>query len=325
MSGNPQPAEFKVSRSAPSESGRIGFSLLVAVVVGICVFAGWQRSTLHPDLWQPLIGAQSLLAGVDPYPLVGPGRQYEHEFLFIYPLTSSVILVPLGLLSWQTATAVFSGVSAGLFAHFAGYERWPVLLSFPFISAAWAGQWGTLFSVAFLVPSLSFLFVAKPTTGLALLAARFDQKSLFACVAGATVLLAVSLAIVPRWPIEWLTAVGSNTGHMTLPLLRPGGFIALFALLRWRRSEARLIAFLAMVPQTVLWYEVVPLFLVARTFRQSLTLMVLTSLPIIYEILFASQNGTVELWPKDYQLALFAYLPCVVMVLLRKNERERHR
>lgn len=320
---NVVPVSYQSVRSETHRAlpiARVALSALIAVVVGLCVFAGWQSSSIRPDFWQPWFGASSLLAGVDPYPIVGPGREYAHEYLYLYPLTSSAVLLPLGLLSWQAAVSVFSGVSAGLLAYFAGYERWPVFLSFPFISAAWAGQWGALFAVAFMVPALSFLYAAKPTIGLAMLAARFDRDSLMFAAFGGMLLLAFTVLIVPHWPMEWLENVRKGTGHMSIPVLKPGGFVALFALLRWKRPEARLIAFFACVPQTGAWYELVPLFLVCLSFRQSLLLALLTTLPIIYEIMFASPNGVVEVWPKDFQLVLFAYLPCVVMVLLRKNE-----
>jgi hypothetical protein len=45
---------------------------------------------------------------------------------------------------------------------------------------------------------------------------------------------------------------------------------------KWRRPEARLLAALACIPQTPVLYEVVPLFLLVRTFREAAVLVVLT-------------------------------------------------
>ena len=50
----------------------------------------------------------------------------------------------------------------------------------------------------------------------------------------------------------------------------------LLAILRWRRPEARLLIALACVPQSMLLYETVPLFLVPRTFRESALLVALS-------------------------------------------------
>lgn len=269
-------------------------------------------------MWQPWFGAKSLLSGIDPYPIVGPGKPYPHEFEFLYPLTASVAVFPLGWLSYPAATGIFAGVSTALLAYNARYYRWPLFVSVPFLTAAWAGQWSPLLSAAFLVPSLAWLHSAKPSIGLALLLARGSRAAFRWALFGSLALLAVSALIVPTWPLEWLHAIMSQS-HLTPPVIRPGGFIALLALTRWRRPEARLVAFLAFVPQTNLWYEAVPLFLVPRNFRQSLILAISTSAPLIYEVLFGSSGGTVELWPKDYQLAIFAYSPCVAMVFLRSN------
>ena len=81
-----------------------------------------------------------------------------------------------------------------------------------------------------------------------------------------------------------------------------------------------MVAFLSLIPQTALWYEALPLLLVARSLRESLALSILTSLPSLYEARYGLGDGTFDVYPTGFQMALFAYLPCVVMVLRRANE-----
>ncbi len=98
--------------------------------------------------------------------------------------------------------------------------------------------------------------------------------------------------------------------------------MALLALFKWRRPEARLIVFLSLVPQTNLWYEVVPLLVIGATLRQSVLLAASTSLPIALRILAAEPGATIPVYPQGFELALFAYLPAIALVLMRPNIRE---
>jgi hypothetical protein len=101
----------------------------------------------------------------------------------------------------------------------------------------------------------------------------------------------------------------------------PGGPLALLALLRWRRTEARLLVALACVPQSLMLYDTVPLFLVPRTFRESALLVALS-----YIALGAVTRGGPYPDIAHYALAsgrvttVLLYLPCVAMVLKRPND-----
>ena len=300
-------------------------SLGIATIAGVIVFLAWDRPTdLRPDFWQPWFGARSLLSGRDPYPLVGPGRAFVHEFPFLYPLTSSIAVLPLGLLKPGAATALFVAISTGLLAFGVtrdGWYRLPSFLSFPLVSAAWGGQWSPILTAAFCLPALAWLYAAKPTIGIALLIAEGSRKSFLIAAAGGSLLVVIGLVLVPQWPAEWLEALKS-TGHMTPPILRPGGLVAFLALLRWRRPEARLIVALSCVPQSSHWYEVVPLLLVPATLLQSVAFSFSSSLPIIWEVHTGFGDGAFDLYPRSFQVALFAYLPAVIMVLRRPNAGE---
>lgn len=132
-----------------------------------------------------------------------------------------------------------------------GWHRLPLFLSFPFLAAAWGGQWSLILSAAFFLPGLGWLFIAKPSLGAAFVISTSSRKTLLVATIGALVLSLIAFLVVPSWFAEWLTALKS-IDHMTPPVLKPGGVIALLGLLRWRRPEARLIAALSCVPQTAL-------------------------------------------------------------------------
>lgn len=306
---------------------RLAASAGAGLLVAALVFVAHRHPMTQPDFWQPWFGATAALAGLDPYQLVGPGREYPHEFRFLYPLTASVAVLPFSFLPFQFAIALFTGGSAALlaFALTRDGHYYPLMtfLSVPFVSAAWAGQWSILLSAAFLLPWLAWGWVCKPTIGLAMLAARCRRQDLHIAAIGALILVSVGTLLVPKWPGEWVENIWANTGHMTAPVMRPLGFVALAALLRWRRPEARLVALLSLVPQTPLWYEAVPLFLVPRSFREFLVLLLSTSLPMFYEVMFGGGDGSYDVWPLGAQLALFGHLPAVVMVLARPNRDER--
>lgn len=93
--------------------------------------------------------------------------------------------------------------------------------------------------------------------------------------ASALAVLGLSLAVDPVWPSRWLQAL-SGADHFRPLIARPGGFLVLLALLRFRDPDARLLLALALVPQTGMAYEALPAAVVARTRVQSAFLALTT-------------------------------------------------
>jgi hypothetical protein len=304
-------------------ASRLGVSLALGVVTFALVAYAFHGSPPNGDFWRPWLGAKALLSGTTPYGLFSPTGPYAHEFPDLYPLVASVPLLPLMFLPFDLAAGAFSGISAALLAWAItakNFNRLPIFLSLPTVIALYSSQWSVIYSAAFILPVLSFLYIAKPTIGLGMLAARANRRGIISFAIGASVMLALSLIIAPGWVGEWITTVRAHSGHMIAPVLQPGGFIALLALLRWKRPEARLIVALALVPQNIAWYDSVPLLLVPLTLMESLVSTVLMSIPIILEVLTkGGSDGVVDFWPRGYELAIFAYLPAVVAVLRRPN------
>jgi hypothetical protein len=110
-------------------------------------------------------------------------------------------------------------------------------------------------------------------------------------------------------------------------VMRPGGFVLLLAVLRWKRPEGRWLLAMAIIPSTGNIYDALPLLVLAPwTFRELLILGILSHVADLagyivranetYAALVAAHGVTV-LW-------LF-YVPAMVMILRRPNELGVHR
>jgi hypothetical protein len=216
---------------------------------------------------------------------------------------------------------LFSAIAAALFVWVITGDapyRLTAVLSFSFLYAVAISQWSPLLIAAVLIPALGFLLAAKPTVGLALWLYRPSWES----IVGGVLLVLLSLAVRPGWPLEWMQTFDAGT-HIRAPILTRGGPLILLALFRWRRPEARLLVALACVPHTTLLYEALPLFLIPRSWKEALLLVVLN---------WATQTVVVVLQPYSsladqartsaMASVILLYIPCVVMVLRRRNEGE---
>jgi hypothetical protein len=282
----------------------------------------WTHPRPHPsDFVQPWAAARILAQGQNPYDLIGPERPFEHQFLLIYPATAALAAMPFAWADTRLADALFIGVGAALLAWaltnrtLANPQLW-VFASFAMMVAAQTVQWSPWLTAAALMPWLGFVLAAKPSIGLAILAA-YPSRLAILSAAGFTL---VTIALWPWWIPAWLATLPSVT-HMSAPVMRWGGPLILLALLKWRRADARLLTALACVPQTPVLYEVVPLFLLVRTFREAALLLVLTGATgqIVLRVVPTSDYNTWMAINGQWMVWL-VYLPCTVLVLLRPNE-----
>jgi hypothetical protein len=262
-----------------------------------------------------------LAHGQSPYELIGPGREFPYPFPLFYPATSAVAAMPFALVPARLADALFIGLGAAVLAwsltrqRLANPQLW-VFASFPMMVAAQTVQWSPWLTAAALMPSLGFLYAAKPSVGLAMLAAYPSRTALV----GAAAFGIATVAIWPWWIAQWIATLPLAT-HMSAPVTRWGGPLILLALLKWRRADARLLAGLACVPQTPVLYEVVPLFLLVRNFREATLLVVLTG--VMGKIVQATVTTTdYNAWmaANGQWMVWLVYLPCTVMILFRPNE-----
>jgi hypothetical protein len=289
---------------------RLTLSVTLGVELGL---AAYLRALKGPqDFDQVWFAARAWLAGHDPYALIGPGRAFEWVFPLFYPLPASIAVTPLAPLPAPWADAVFFAIGAAFFAWALMQHGYPPLLgmvSVSMFSAVTSIQWSPLLAASFVVAPLGVFAVAKPTIGAALFLARPNRWTLF----GGAVLLTAAFVSQPGWFSAWRS--GFTPGlHFGAPVLQPGGFVALIGLLRWRRPEARLLMALACVPQTLVLYEALPLFLVPRTLGEAAVLLLASDMAQMVEAIVsggAITKGGAGLW--------FLYLPAALMVLRRPN------
>jgi hypothetical protein len=237
-----------------------------------------------------------------------------------YPLTGALAVLPLAWLDYSWARLAFVAVGGGAFGYAVGRYRpwlWPVFLGLPFILFASGAQWSALLSAALLLPWLGPLAAAKPNLGLAVLAGARSRHAAGWVVVGSLVLCVASLVVDPGWPQQWIEALRGST-HFRPLVLRPGGFLVLLALFRWRDPDARLLLALGLVPTTGMPYDLLPAVLVAETRKQAALLTLLSQVawivapgfPVVEPYAeWSWRVGTVTLWS--------GLLPALGLVLRR--------
>jgi hypothetical protein len=233
----------------------------------------------HHDFGQVWYASRAILRGENAYQLIGPGLEYNWPWPFLYPLTAGIVTLPLAWLPEAWAAALFMVISGALFAWALmgqGYAPLAGFCSGALLAAATGGQWAPLLVSAMALPWIGVLFAAKPTIA----AAYFVARPSWWPSLGGLVLVAIAFAVQPTWvsdwrhAMEWNSVLWAHSTHFRAIVTVPGGLLALLALLRWRRPEARLVAALACVPLTPMPYETVPLFLVPRTAGEAALLTV---------------------------------------------------
>lgn len=229
------------------------------------------------DFDQLWFGARELLSGRNPYLAIGPGRSFDYEWPLLYPVPALLVASPFALLPLEYARAAFAGASTAILTWALLADgtpfRLPVLLSVPFAFAILRGQWSPWLLAGFWWAPGSFSYVAKPSLGAAVFAARPRWVAVF----GGCALILLGLAVQPDWPRAWLNALRGATTLVPITQIA-AGWIPLLALARWRLPEARLVALTACVPQTFVHYEAIYAFAVVRTRTECLSLAVLSAI-----------------------------------------------
>lgn len=244
----------------------------------------------------------------------------------MYPLTTAILVAPFALFPPVWAAALFVGVGSALLSWGItrdGYHKLPIFGSAPFIWVCHSAQLSPWITAGALIPWLGWLWPAKPTIGLATLSFRPSRIALI----GGALFIAGSLIIDPYWPQEWVATL-TNWNQASLgkriPVMSMGGPLLLLALTRWRRPEARMFLVLAFIPQTIMFYDQLPLWLIPRTRLQSATLGLLSLVGLILGNLALPSNPTWSQAADTYWPMVLAtcYLPALAMVMREPNEGE---
>lgn len=308
-----------VNQGRPSVALRASIAITIGILCTAIILIITRQLRPVSDFDQCWLAARALVTGANPYDLIGPGRTFEWRWPFYYPMTAAVVSLPFAWLDAGTARLLFSVTSSSLLAFAVtrrGYHRLLLFLSAGFCFSLLSAQWSPLLTAAALLPILSWVFAAKPTVGLALFVA-FPSRT---AVVGGMVILVLSLVAMPSWPGIWWHVI-QYAPHMRTPLFTVVGPFVLLVLLRWRRPEARLLAVLACVPQTMVLYVTVPLFLIPASGTESLLLLVLSWITQVITFTMSAKPPGADFYSQSaLAIVTLMYLPCVAMVLRRPNE-----
>ena len=290
-------------------NGRAVVGAAVAIITALVALELAARPNVIMDftvLWQ---ASRLWAAGRDPYEM--------RPCCLFYPFPALMVVWPIHGLSRAAAAMLFVAIPAGLLAFRLSRDTlWPLLaLASPsFVMAIVLGQWTPWLLLGMLWPTLGFLLACKPTLGFACFAARPTWR---AATSGAAIVL-LSLALMPRWPTEWLRNLHSVAEHPA-PIATPVGGILVLALLRWRRTDGRLLLLMSCVPQLLLFADQLPLMLVARSRREAALLAMGGWLACGFWFVRESTKFGAVPFAAPYVLA-GCYLPALWIVLRHPNE-----
>jgi hypothetical protein len=301
--------------------GEILLALLASGVAGLVCWIAYLIPPPSTSDFEPVwVGARAVLDGADPYALV---RTTGTRYPLYYPFPAILVNLPLGFLPFPLARAFWAALGAAVFVIAAlRYRRGllPALLSASFLNAVIQGQWSPLLTAAAVLPALSWIWIAKPSVGLAFFVGYPNRRA----VLGGVLLVCAAFIVLPTWPLRWLEAL-RETNHVA-PIVRPGGFLLLLSLIRWRVPEGRLLAALACVPQTIGLYEALPLFLIPKNRWHGYVLAALSyvaafiqalAVPRLPDTAWEAMNAA--RWPYIFGLL---YLPALVMLLFWSKQND---
>jgi hypothetical protein len=309
------PSRNLVERVRALTSKRATLPLIVGVLTFAFVWEGHSPPDFPADFDYGWTAGRAVLHGADPYEAVRESmRRGTLRTQLYYPATVGVLMAPFGALPRRFAVALFTGLGMVLLTWSVQrgppWRRW-IVLSVPALENILLGQWSPWLTAAVGLPWLSPVWAAKPTIGLALFVGWPSRWTLI----GGSLVLLMSLALLPHWPADWIAALRTTPQYLA-PVQRPGGFLLLLAFLRWRRPEARMLGILALMPHTAGLYETLPLLLVPQSGRSFAVLMALeyTAAVLSFTVIRPGTLGGMMDAGWLYFLAL-VYLPCLWMVL----------
>jgi hypothetical protein len=319
VSSTPVPSGVPVQR-------RIAIALAAGAIAWALITIRFRRGGAYLyalDFTPHWRAADAMLRGYSPYVVINAFTNlYPFGAGYLYMLPATILLLPFGYLPPQVAAAIFEGIATAVFA-FAlmrdGYWRLPLLASAPLYYGVVSGQTVPLVTAAFLIPWLGWLAPLKHTTGA--VGAAFTLSKRY--ILGAIAVVIVSVIIWPWWPAQWWAErLDVFEKYYHIPILVTGGFLLLLGILRWRRPEARALVAMSCLPQTMFFYDQLPLVLIARNFRESVYVTAASWVgPLVGLLLVGSASmSRSELFRVNSGvIVLCYYLPSLAVILLRPN------
>jgi hypothetical protein len=243
--------------------------------------------------------AQRLVARQNPYD--SPLEQY--------PLPAAFAALPFLRVAPEVAGGIFYGISSFLLAFGLtkeNYGRLRIFLAYPYWAGLLTAQWPVMIAAGAFFPVLLPVAMMKPQVGLPVFFTRLSRRGLVACI----LVAALSIAVLPRWPLLWLGQ--RHYYEHFIPLLVLPGPLLLLALWRYRDRDAWLLLLASLMPQR--WFfDSFTLWLIPKSRRELLA------------TIFFSWGAGIWRWyhlPANFTqvgrvTVLFLYLPMLAVVLLR--------
>jgi len=301
---------------------RLAVSIVVGVAAAVLALSSiiW-RPNFISDFDQAVVGIRVLLQGGNPYEHIGPGRAWDYLWPLYYPAPALVLAAPFAVFPILIGRALFIAFGMGVFT-WALLKRaphcWPMLLSYPAMSAVDLIQWAPWMAAALTLPWLGIFAAAKPNTGIAVVVGqRRIRDTLLVAGLGAAVTV-ISLVIRPSWPLDWWRIIRDGT-HPPM-IARPFGFVLLLAAIRWRRPEARTLLALSVLPTTAGPPEGLLFATVARTRKEALMLALVSHAMLPVAISASHFRTFLELSNRNaIGVLAFIYIPALVVLLLTRS------
>jgi hypothetical protein len=214
----------------------------------------------------------------------------------------------------EIAAGLFYGISSALLAFGLtrrSYRGLMIFLAYPYWAGLLTVQWSPLIAASAFFPSLLPATLTKPQIGLPVFFTRASRRGIVACF----FVGALSLAVMPRWPLLWIAQMG-HYEHF-VPLLVLPGPLLLLALLLYRDRDAILLFLAACMPQR--WFfDSFILWLIPKSRRE------------ILATVFLSWGAGIWRWyhvPHSFNevgrwAVIFLYLPMLVVVLSRRYRNQ---
>jgi len=307
--------------SVPSRKQRLVVALVIGVAAGLFSWGMQLRSGAAPDFAYPHTAVGFFLDGQNPYVAMdgSPGARFPFDQPLFYPFTALLFVLPFAAFNLATATGLFIGLSSAALAYCItrdGLWRVHVFASASFVFAATVGQFSPLLMLMAFHPRFGFLAAVKPNIGLAL----FVRRPSVQAVVGSLILLGVSIAIFPTWPADWLQSLRRSIADEThrSPVLQWGGFLLLLSAIAWRRPGGRLLFTLSLIPQALLFYDQLLLWLIPQTRQQSIFLTAASQVGMIvwYLSLDANDNPVASAYPF---VVPFLFIPALGVLLWQQK------
>jgi len=224
-------------------------------------------------------------------------------------LTAALFALPFVRLQPEIAAGLFYGLSSallslGLTRH--GYRGLMIFFAYPFWAGLLTVQWSPIIAASAFFPFLLPVTLAKPQIGLPVFFTHASRRGIVACL----IVGALSLAVLPRWPLLWIAQL-RHYEHF-VPLMVLPGPLLLLTLLRYRDRDAILLLLAACMPQR--WFfDSLILWLIPKSRREILATVFFSWGAGIWRWYYFPHSFTeVGRWA-----VIFLYLPMLAIVLFR--------